>query len=118
MDRPCGLHGDALHRRFIRQRAYWHGKRECDVRSHRRSAMPKTSSRHDSAHEAAARASQRMHLQTGMRKPDAPRPPVTSIDPADPVEQASYDSFPASDPPAYSARRSTPGGRPKPTAER
>jgi hypothetical protein len=36
------------------------------------------------------------------------RPPVPSIDTKDRVDEASYDSFPASDPPAHNASREKP----------
>lgn len=36
----------------------------------------------------------------------------------DEVDQASYDSFPASDPPAHSARHAVPGGKPGGKTER
>lgn len=36
------------------------------------------------------------------------RPPVPSIDTQDRVDEASYDSFPASDPPAHNASRAEP----------
>lgn len=76
--------------------------------------------------DAAARASQRRSgdpqqrdasLQDGdddvsatrPRKPGTPEPALAEAD--DPVDQASIDSFPASDPPAHSSRRAIPGGK-------
>jgi hypothetical protein len=44
-------------------------------------------------------------------KPATPRPEVDSMDANDPVDQASYDSFPASDPPAHSSNRAMPGAK-------
>ena len=37
------------------------------------------------------------------------RPPAPSIDTQDPVDEASYDSFPASDPPSRTGTRAQPG---------
>ncbi|MDB5970856.1 MAG: hypothetical protein JWQ90_3306 [Hydrocarboniphaga sp.] len=39
-------------------------------------------------------------------------PPVPSIDTQDRVDEASYDSFPASDPPAHNASREKPTAKP------
>ena len=52
----------------------------------------------------------RERKQTGQE-----RPPVPSIDTRDRVDEASYDSFPASDPPAHS---STGARSPKPAKKR
>lgn len=42
------------------------------------------------------------------RKPPTPKPTVANIDTDDPVDQASADSFPASDPPSFSGSRAAP----------
>lgn len=44
-------------------------------------------------------------------KPQTPSPEIRSLDEDDPIDRASYDSFPASDPPAHSAERAEPGGK-------
>lgn len=43
------------------------------------------------------------------------RPPVPSIDTQDPVDVASYDSFPASDPPAHTGSHAGTGDKRKDT---
>lgn len=44
-------------------------------------------------------------------KPATPEPEIGSLDEHDPVDQASYDSFPASDPPAYASRGTRSGSK-------
>lgn len=61
--------------------------------------------------DSAPRPDQRPAPQ--LRKPATPEPEVDSVDQDDPVDQASYDSFPASDPPAHSTSGTPPGGRRK-----
>lgn len=66
-----------------------------------RTSQRRTPPSRDGKSQAVAREKQRI-------EPEKPQ----GIAPDDEVDQASYDSFPASDPPAHSARQAVPGGKP------